>query len=51
MTSYLVPVYATYLLATIGLCLWLAITLYRNGAVFLEDVFDDRPEMAQIPGH
>ncbi len=46
MNNYLLPVYATYLLATIGLCTWLAITLYRNGAVFLDDVFPDRPEMA-----
>ncbi len=26
--------------------MWLARTLYANGAVFLEDVFEDRPEMA-----
>lgn len=47
MHAYLVPVYATYLVAVIGLCAWLAITLFRNGAVFLEDVFEDRPAMAQ----
>lgn len=49
--SYLIPVYATYLIAMIGLCTWLAITLYRNGAVFLTEVFPDRPEMAQAVNH
>lgn len=49
--SYLVPVYATYLVATIGLVAWLATTLYRNGAVFLDDVFPDRPEMAKAVNH
>lgn len=47
MQRYLVPIYATYLVATIGLCAWLARTLFRNGAVFLADVFDDRPELAE----
>lgn len=47
MRSYLVPVYITYLVATIGLCAWLAATLHRNGAVFLRDVFADRPDMAE----
>lgn len=47
MRDYLVPVYVTYLAATIGLCVWLARTLFRNGAVFLADVFDDRPELAE----
>jgi hypothetical protein len=51
MTDYIVPMYATYLAATIGLVVWLARTLYRNGAVFLRDVFDDRPEMADAVNH
>ena len=51
MNSYLVPVYATYLIATIGLVAWLATTLYRNGAVYLADVFPDRPEMADSVNH
>lgn len=46
MTDYLVPIYAIYLLAVVGLCTGLARTLYKNGAVFLQDVFDDRPDMA-----
>ncbi|CAN5496863.1 hypothetical protein BH10ACT1_BH10ACT1_30120 [soil metagenome] len=47
MRDYLVLVYATYLLAAVGLCAGLARTLFRNGAVFLADVFADRPELAQ----
>jgi len=47
MHNYLVPVYITYLVSVIGLCAWLAATLFRNGAVFLRDVFGDRPEMAE----
>ena len=41
-----VPVYLIYLVVSVGLVAWLARTLYRNGAVFLEDVFDD-PRMAE----
>ena len=51
MNSYLVPVYTTYLIATVALCAWLARTLYRNGALFLRDVFDDRPELAEAVNH
>jgi len=45
-TSYLVPVYGAYALATVSLTVWLARTLFRNGAVFLENVFKDEPRMA-----
>jgi hypothetical protein len=45
-TSYLVPVYAAYAVVTVSLTVWLARTLFRNGAVFLEDVFKDAPRMA-----
>src|SRR4051812_15505167 len=51
MHHYLVPVYIAYLVTTIGLCVWLARTLYRNGAVFLRDVFSDRPDMADAVNH
>ncbi|QXC63013.1 hypothetical protein KSP35_09635 [Aquihabitans sp. G128] len=47
MRDYLPIVYATYLVTAVGLCSWLARTLFRNGAVFLADVFADRPELAQ----
>ena len=50
-TSYLVPMYLTYLVIAVGLCFWLAKTLYRNGAVFLEDLFPDRPEFAGAVNH
>ena len=45
-TSYLVPVYASYAVITVCLTIFLARTLFRNGAVFLEDVFKDTPKMA-----
>jgi hypothetical protein len=44
-TNYLVPVYVVYLAVSVSLVIWLAHTLFRNGAVFLEGVFDD-PRMA-----
>jgi hypothetical protein len=34
--------YLTYLVISIGLTVWVASTLSRNGLVFLEEVFDDR---------
>jgi hypothetical protein len=43
--SNLVWVYATYAGCALALTVWLARTLYRNGAVFLEEVFD-RQEIA-----
>lgn len=45
-SSFLVPVYATYAAVSIGLTIFLARTLFKNGAVFLEDVFKDEPKMA-----
>ncbi len=45
-TAYLVPVYAAYATASIGLTVGLARTLFKNGAVFLEGVFKDNPGMA-----
>jgi hypothetical protein len=45
--SYLVPVYSAYGLVSVLLTVWLARTLFKNGAVFLEDVFADQPAMAQ----
>jgi hypothetical protein len=46
-TSYLVAVYATYGVVSVGLTVGLARTLFRNGAVFLESVFKDDPKMAE----
>lgn len=45
-TEYLVPVYLIYSAAALTLTSWLAITLFRNGAVFLRDVFADKPDLA-----
>ncbi len=42
----LVPVYVIYVVVSVGLVAWLARTLFRNGAIFLEDVFAD-PRMAE----
>jgi hypothetical protein len=44
-------VYAVYSVAAIGLTAWLARTLFRNGAVFLQDVFKDRPGLAESVNH
>jgi hypothetical protein len=45
-TSYLIPVYLVYAVVAIGITVWLAQTLYRSGAVFLEEVFE-RKEVAE----
>jgi hypothetical protein len=46
-TPYLVPVYVAYAATALGLTILLARVLFRNGAVFLEDVFKDKPRMAE----
>ena len=46
MGNYLVPVYITYAALSLVLTIWLARTLFKNGAVFLEEVFD-HPKMAE----
>jgi hypothetical protein len=46
MQSYLIPVYAAYAASSVGLTVWIARTLFKNGSVFLEDVFADTPRMA-----
>jgi len=46
-TDYLVPVYLVYGGASIALTVWLARTLFRNGAVFLADVFADNPSLSE----
>jgi len=45
-TNQLVGVYIAYAGASIGLTIWLARTLFKNGEVFLEEVFADNPRMA-----
>ena len=46
MNEYLVPVYSVYIACAIGLTVWLARTLFTNGAIFLTDVFGDQRELA-----
>ena len=46
-TPYLVPVYIAYAIVAVSLTIVLARVLFRNGAVFLEDVFKDKPKMAE----
>ena len=45
--TYLFEVYVIYTVVAVGLTIWLARTLFKNGAVFLADVFQDKPEMAE----
>jgi hypothetical protein len=45
-TNHLAAVYFVYATAGVGLTVWLARTLSKNGEVFLEDVFADNPRMA-----
>jgi hypothetical protein len=44
--TYLVPVYICYATISIALTVWLARVLAKNGAVFLRDVFHDKPDLA-----
>lgn len=45
--EYLVAVYIGYAAIAVTVTALLARTLFRNGTVFLEDVFKDRPALAQ----
>ena len=45
--GYLIAVYGAYAATSVGLTVWIARTLFKNGAVFLEDVFADQPRMAE----
>jgi hypothetical protein len=45
--AYSIGVYVVYALVAVGLTAWLARTLFRNGAAFLYDVFEDRPALAE----
>jgi hypothetical protein len=51
MHNYLVPIYVIYSVISVGLVVWLAHTLFRNGEVFLEDVFEDNPRLAKAVNH
>lgn len=45
--TYAIWTYVVYATAAVGLTAVLARTLHTNGAIFLADVFGDRPGMAQ----
>jgi len=45
-SSFLVPVYVAYAAIAVPLTIGLARTLFKHGAVFLEDVFDGKPKLA-----
>jgi hypothetical protein len=46
-SSYLIAVYAVYAASSVGLTVWIARTLFKHGAVFLEEVFADNPRLAE----
>ena len=50
-STHVATVYLTYAASSIGLTYWLARTLFKNGEVFLEDVFVDNPRMAASVNH
>src|SRR5215510_4251886 len=39
-------VYLVYAVVSLGLTIWLARTLFKNGEAFLEEVFADNPRLA-----
>jgi hypothetical protein len=45
-SDHLTFVYVSYSLISVALTVWLARTLFTNGAVFLRDVFKDNPDLA-----
>lgn len=45
--GYVVGMYGAYAGISVGLTIWIARTLFKSGAVFLEDVFADNPRMAE----
>jgi hypothetical protein len=45
-SQHLALVYLIYILSSVTLTVWLSRMLFKSGAVFLEDVFDDNPRLA-----
>ncbi len=48
---YLVPAYIAYLLISVGLTVWVARTLSKNGIVFLKECFGHDDVLAQSTNH
>ena len=44
--NYIIITYCFYLVITIALTVWVARTLFRNGKVFLVDIFHGNKELA-----
>ena len=44
--NYIIITYSFYLLITIALTIWVARTLFKNGKVFLIDIFHGNKELA-----
>lgn len=44
--NYTILAYSTYLVLTIGLTIWVAKTLFKNGQVFLVEIFGGQEELA-----
>ena len=49
--DHLTTVYLVYGAASLTLTVWLARTLFKNGEVFLEEVFADNPRMESSVNH
>ena len=49
--SNVVVVYTIYVAVAVGLTIWLARTLFRNGTVFLADVFEGHAGLAEAVNH
>ena len=43
---YVILTYTVYLVITIGLTIWVAKTLFKNGKIFLVDIFHGNKELA-----
>ena len=48
---YIVGCYLTYLLISLGVTVWVAQTLHRNGRVFLVDAFQGNADLADSVNH
>jgi hypothetical protein len=48
---YIVGCYATYLLISLAVTMWVARTLHKNGRVFLVDAFHGNAELADSVNH
>lgn len=45
--SFIIPLYITYILLTVAITIFVATTLFRNGKLFLVDIFHGNRELAQ----